>query len=219
MAWVSGWASDISIWEDEIYERFPNFSHRFVDYWDLLSADSDEIPGIGRAGVVVGWSMGTLALLRNLSQKPKEQRWILVCPIADFCAPGCWSRAAVRTLKFGIQVTKGYLPNAAANATGLASFSVLFGDSVPKEKKEKWLENAMRYSPEQLTAGLNYLMQKKADLSVITNENANEVEFLFGGQDKIVPLAQKELFPSGKICENLGHWLPDYFREIAGIIC
>ena len=193
MAWVSGWASDISIWEDEIYERFPDFSHRFVDYWDLISADSDEIPGIGRAGIVVGWSMGTLALLRNLSQKPKEQRWILVCPIADFCA--CWPRAAVR-------------------ATTLTSFSDLM-DDVPKEEKEKWLENAMRYSPEQLTAGLNYLIQKKADLSAA---NINELEFLFGAKDKIVPLAQKELFPSGKVYENLGHWLPDYFDEIHGMV-
>ncbi|MDR1812435.1 MAG: hypothetical protein LBQ87_06395 [Candidatus Fibromonas sp.] len=193
MAWVSGWASDISIWEDEIYKRFPDFSHRFVDYWDLISADSDEIPGIGRAGIVVGWSMGTLALLRNLSQKPKEQRWILVCPIADFCA--CWPRAAVR-------------------ATTPKSFSDLM-DDVPKEEREKWLENAMRYSPEQLTAGLNYLIQKKADLSAA---NINELEFLFGAKDKIVPLAQKELFPSGKVYENLGHWLPDYFGEIYGMV-
>jgi len=212
IAWVSGWASDISIWEDEIYEHFPNFSHRFVDYLDLLSSEDIVL----KSEIIVGWSMGTLALMRNLDQKPKEQRWILVCPIADFCAPGCWSRAAVKALRLGIKVTRDYLPRVAANATSLTSFSVLFGDSVPKEKKEQWLENAMRYSPEQLVAGLDYLMQKKADLSAA---NVNELEFLFGAQDKIVPLAQKELFPSGKICENLGHWLPDYFGEISKIIC
>jgi len=215
IAWVSGWASDISIWEDEIYERFSEFSHRFVDYFDLLPNPSDfwdKNPRVREAGLVVGWSMGTLALLSNLSKKPVGQRWILVCPIADFCAPGCWSRAAVKALKLGIKVTKGYLPRAAANATSLTSFSILFGDSVPKEKKEKWLENAMRYSPEQLIAGLDYLMQKKVDLS---EANANELEFLFGAQDKIVPLAQKELFPSGKVCENFGHWLPDYFTNFS----
>ncbi len=191
IAWISGWASDISIWEDEIYECFSNFSHRFVDYWDLISSEDFVVP---KSGIVVGWSMGTLVLLKNLHKKPKEQRWILVCPIADFCA--CWPRAIVR-------------------ATTLTSFSDLMAD-VPKEEMERWLENASRYSPEQLTAGLNYLIQKKADL---TEPAVAELELFFGEKDKVVPLAQKDLFSSGKVCENLGHWLPDYFSEIHKAVC
>ena len=88
------------------------------------------------------------------------------------------------------------------------SFSALMGD-IPREKREKWIENAMRYSPEDLAAGLDYLMQKKTDLTApIPN-----AEFIFGGQDKIVPLAQKKLFSqqTAKICEDSGHWLPGYF--------
>ncbi|MDR3002129.1 MAG: hypothetical protein LBU89_12810 [Fibromonadaceae bacterium] len=193
VTWVSGWASDVSIWEDEIYERFSNFSHRFVDYFDLISCE--EITS--KSGIVVGWSMGTLMLLQSLAKKPAEQKWILVCPIADFCAEGCWPLSAVRATKQGI------LQNTEQT---LMSFSAMMGD-VQKEEREKWVENAMRYSPKQLAQGLDYLMQKKADLTV-PHQN---VEFIFGAQDKIVPLAQKELFPSGKISENSGHWLLDYF--------
>jgi pimeloyl-ACP methyl ester carboxylesterase len=215
IAWVAGWASDVSIWSDEIYERFSNFSHRFIDYSDLISSEEFVVP---TSEIVVGWSMGTLVLLRNLHKKPKEQKWILVCPIADFCAPGCWSHTAVKALRLGIQVARGYLPRVAANAAGLTSFSVLFGDSVQKEKKDKWLENAQRYSPEQLIAGLDYLMQKKADLTV----PCQNVELLFGKQDRVVPLAQKELFGEFEgqihVFENLGHWLPDYICAAPHII-
>ena len=184
MAWVSGWASDISIWENDIYERFPNYSHRFIDYYDLVRADFDINT---ESEIVVGWSLGTLALLKNLSKKIEEQKWILVCPITDFCA--CWRPAVIR-------------------ATTLESFSALLGDV---EGKEKWLENALRYSPEQLSAGLEFLIQEKADLEV-PHEN---VEFILGAKDKVVPLKQCD----GTVCENLGHWLPDYFattQTIAG---
>jgi hypothetical protein len=202
MTWVSGWASDISIWEDEIYERFP-LSHRFVDYWDLISDCPDNFwdknPRIAESQTIVGWSMATLALLRNLHKKPAEQKWILICPIADFCGKGCWKPAAVR-------------------AATPASFSALMGNT-PKEEKEKWVENAMRYSPQQLAAGLDYLIEKKVDFTGIPSKGSN-IKLLFGKEDRIVPLAQKELFApllaTGAqitVCESLGHWLLDYLKE------
>jgi len=189
ITWISGWASDISIWEDEIYERFPDYKHCFLGYSDLTSSSEFVVP---KSEIVVGWSMGTLVLLRNLHKKQKEQKWILVCPIADFCTAGCWPQAAVQ-------------------ATTPKIFSALMG-KIPENEKEKWLENAMRYSAEQLALGLNYLAQKKADLSV----PCQNVELLFGKQDRVVPLAQKELFLATgwriHVFENLGHWLPDYIR-------
>jgi len=205
IAWVSGWASDISLWESSIYERFPNFSHRFVDYFDLLPAPDefwDNNRGIGEAGLVVGWSLGTLALLRNLHRIQKEQKLVLVCPIANFCAEGCWQLSALRATKRGI------LQNTEQT---LMSFSALMVGNMKKEEREKWVENAMRYSPKQLAVGLDYLMQKKADVSV----SRSNTKLIFGGQDKVVPLAQKDLFSSFHkesiaVCENLGHWLPDY---------
>jgi len=192
IAWVSGWASDISMWENEIYERFPNFSHRFVDYFDLLPE-----PDIGKAGLIVGWSMGTLVLLKNLHKISNEQKLILICPIADFCAKGCWSLSAVRTTKQGI------LQNTEQT---LMSFSALMGN-VKKEDREKWVENAMRYTPKLLADGLDYLMQNKADVSKL----GSNVKLIFGEQDEVVPIAQKELFSYDMETINSGHWLPDYF--------
>jgi len=202
IAWVSGWASDISLWENRIYEHFPNFSHRFVDYFDLLPTP-DELRGIWEAGLVVGWSMGTLALLRNLHKMQKGQKLVLICPIADFCAKGCWQPSALRATKQGI------LQNTEQT---LMSFSALMGN-MEKEERQKWVENAMRYSPKQLADGLDYLMQNKADIS----GPLSNAKLIFGGQDKVVPLAQKELFSnfchkeSIVVCEDLGHWLLDFF--------
>ncbi len=202
ISWISGWASDISIWEDEIRERFPDYTHRFVGYSDLISSEEFVVP---KSEIVIGWSMGTLALLRNLHKKPKEQKWILVCPIADFCAAGCWPRVVMK-------IATNCWPQAVVRAMTPKIFSALMG-KIPKIEKEKWLENAMRYSPKQLALGLDYLVQKKADLTV----PCQNVSLLFGKRDKIVPLAQKNLFLPGAgwqihIFENLGHWLPDYIR-------
>ncbi|MDR2580224.1 MAG: hypothetical protein LBC85_04440 [Fibromonadaceae bacterium] len=200
--WISGWASDVSVWENEIYERFPGHSHRFIDYFDLLPEPDDfwdNNPRIGEAGLVVGWSMGTLALLRNLHKKPSEQKWLLICPVADFCVDGCWSLAAVKAMK------RGVLENTEQT---LMAFSALMGET-SKEKRERWLGNALKYSPKQLAQGLDYLMQKKAECNSALN-----VEFIFGEKDKVVPLAQKELFPSARVCENQGHWIDEFFDTI-----
>jgi len=213
MTWVSGWASDISIWENEIYEHF-QFSHRFVDYWDLISNDPDNFwdknPRIAESQTIVGWSIATLALLRNLHKKPSWQKWILVCPIADFCGEGCWQPSVVKATKRGI------LENTEQTLIG---FCAMMGN-VPKEEKEKWVENAMRYSPEQLATGLDYLMEKKADFAKISGNGLN-IELIFGEEDRIVPIAQKELFAplltqtdtQIKVYDNLGHWLPDYLKR------
>jgi pimeloyl-ACP methyl ester carboxylesterase len=207
ITWVSGWASDISIWEDEIYKCFPDFSHRFVDYYDLLPEPDDfwdDNPKIAETGLIIGWSMGTLALLRNVHKKPQEQKWILICPIANFCAEECWQPSAVRATKQGV------LENSEQT---LLSFSSLMGNT-QKDEREKWVENALKYSPKQLATGLDYLMQKKADIS--PTATFSNIEIIFGEEDKIVPIAQKKLFNNTemqiKICENLGHWLPDYIR-------
>jgi pimeloyl-ACP methyl ester carboxylesterase len=202
IAWVSGWASDISLWENKIYEQFPSFSHRFIDYFDLLPNPDDfweHNPRVAEAGLVVGWSMGTLALLRNLHKKAREQKWVLLCPIANFCAEGCWAPSAVRATRRGI------LENTEQT---LMSFSALMGD-VPRKEREEWVENAMRYSPKQLAQGLDYLMQTSFEFK--HSEVAN-VELVFGEKDKVVPLAQKELFAglvaaggAVRVCEGAGH--------------
>jgi len=205
IAWVSGWACDISVWKDKIRKQFPKYSHCFVKYGDLISGDSpddfwDKNPRVAKAGIVVGWSMGTLALLRNLHKKPKGQKWILVCPIADFCAPGCWPRHSVKS-------------------TTLTAFFALMCD-VPEKERKACLENALRYSPEQLEAGLGYLMRKKANFTELSE--SLDIKLIFGGQDRVVPLAQKRAFApllkkkglQVETFKNLGHWLPDYFSNL-----
>lgn len=199
ITWVSGWASDFSVWEDRIYEQFPSYSHRFIDYFDLLpepDAFWDKNPRVADSGTVVGWSMGTLALLRNLHKKNSEQKWILLCPIANFCVKGCWQIAVVRATRQGI------LENTEKT---LMSFSALMGDT---QDMEKWVENALRYSPNQLAAGLDYLQKTSAKPC-----EAQNVELVFGEKDKVVPIAQKELFSelfpkfSVRVVENTGHWV------------
>ncbi|GHV13760.1 hypothetical protein AGMMS49938_08780 [Fibrobacterales bacterium] len=226
IAWVSGWASDISLWEDDIYSAFPNFSHRFIDYFDLIPNPDDfwdNNPRIAESEIVLGWSMGTLALLRNLHKKSAEQKWILLCPIADFCAKGCWSVSALRATKNAI--LDETTPNATEKALSL--FAELMGTK--GDENERWVENALRYTPEQLATGLAYLEKQIAPLSsAVTNlsssVNANiegtefrNVELIFAELDKVVPLAQKLIFPdciSSKTIEGQGHYLPSHFGQL-----
>jgi hypothetical protein len=218
VAWVSGWASDISAWESEIYEQFPNYSHRFIDYFDFLPNPDDfwdKNPRIAEASAVVGWSMGPLALLRNLHKKPPEQKWFLLSPIADFCAEGCSPAAAVRAMRQGI------LENTEKT---LMSFSALMGD-MQREDREKWVECALRYSPKQLAAGLDYLQTATAVGATPrgcpavaqkdTKNNAQNIELIFGEKDQVAPIAQKELFSrlfpefSSRV-EDTGHFFLPY---------
>ena len=196
ITWVSGWASDLSVWEDLIYEKFPNYSHRFIDYYDLIPNPDDFLndnPRILESEIVVGWSMGTLAMLRNLSKKPSMQKWILLCPIANFC--DSHSKATVRAMRQGIKES---------TQQTLMQFSALM--DMPKSEREKWIENAQRYTPEQLGFGLDYLMNITAD-----NFEADEnVKLLFGTKDKVV----KKSFGNAEFVDDVGHFFTDYLDRI-----
>lgn len=212
IVWISGWASDISQWKTEITARFPQHAHTFLDYGDLLPEPDtlwERHPGLARADHIVAWSMGTLALLRQVQFKPSSQRWTLVAPIFDFCAPDIgWSRRTVHRMASQVRVD----PRAT-----LAQFATLMGPA-PPTTVAAWLERALRYTPEQLAMGLLYLAEKNAASPHQSTDGM--IRYLWGSSDRVVPpMQQRCLGPQAHIppvvLEDLGHWLLPYLEHIA----
>lgn len=212
IAWISGWASDISQWQTEITARFPQRIHTFLDYGDLLpnpDALWERHPELARADHIVAWSMGSLALLRQVQHKPAPQRWTLVAPILNFCAPGIgWPRRTVQRMASQVRVEP---------RTTLAQFATLMGTAAPATVAA-WLERALRYTPEQLAEGLLYLAEKSA---IPAHQSADgTTRYLWGTNDQVVPSAQQRCLglPTHNppvVLEDLGHWLLPYLEHIA----
>jgi pimeloyl-ACP methyl ester carboxylesterase len=191
---ISGWASDLDLWAQG----------RILSYGDLLPDPNgiwERYPELQEAAEIVAWSMGTLALLRNSARKPLGQVWHLVCPIADYCHPSTgWSTQAVELTKQGIL----------ADSRGtLLQFAALMGACEP-ELQDRWLARALRYSPQDLAVGLDYLKDKTA---TEFPEDLESVHLYFGEQDQVVPLAQEKLFPQAMpstVVKGAGHWLGEF---------
>jgi pimeloyl-ACP methyl ester carboxylesterase len=194
---ISGWASDIDLW----------VPGRTLSYGDLLPEPDgiwERFPELREAEEIVAWSMGTLALLRNAHRKPKGQVWRLVCPIADYCHKSTgWSKQAVELTKQGIL--------ADTRAT-LVQFAALMGPCEP-ELQERWLAKALKYSPQDLAVGLDYLKDKTV---VEFPEDLENIHLYFGERDQVVPIAQMELFPGAmprSVVKGAGHWLGEFLRS------
>ena len=85
--WLPDWASDLSLWQDDLTEVESSAGHTFVPYEEMVDNLDDlyKVSGLSKADVVVGWGMGAFLLLMNHDKKPAAQRWILLSPYADFC--------------------------------------------------------------------------------------------------------------------------------------
>lgn len=209
--WISGWASDISQWESEICARFPGHAHAYLDYRHLLP-DPDTLwqrhPELAQADHLIAWSQGTLALLRQIGHKPEHQRWTLLTPIADFCAPGIgWPRRTVQRMAKQIQSDP---------RTTLEQFSALMGPAAPATRAA-WLDRALAYSPADLAQGLDYLADLQVPPESITALDPARIQCLWGSADQVVPPAQSQLFAPAipaRTLADLGHWLLPYLDHI-----
>ena len=86
--WLPDFASDMGIWEDDLIGIAPDAEHVFVTYENMVSVLDNiyDLPGIAEASTVVGWGFGAFVLLRNAHNRPKNQKWILLSPYADYCS-------------------------------------------------------------------------------------------------------------------------------------
>jgi len=213
IAWIAGWASDITPWQNEIAQRYPTAEHLFLNYADLLpNPDTlwERNPALAQVDHIVAWSMGTLALLRSCPARPATQRWTLIAPIASFCAPGIgWRHRVVELTARQLQVDP---------ATCLANFAIRMG-TISDTTRQTWEHCALRHPPEALVQGLMYLANQNANIEQITTLlTPRNTLCIRGTNDTVVLPNQQQLFPSKvpyRLLNNAGHWLGDALDAIS----
>ena len=202
--WLPDWASDLSLWQDDLTEVEPSANHTFIPY-EVMADNLDDlykISGLAKADVVVGWGMGAFLLLKNHAKKPAAQRWILLSPYADFCdEESDWTATNLHFMARQMQTT---------TEPGLNSFAEQFEDEFG-EWQDDWMDCAKKMSAEKLARGISYL----ADNQIVTPiENAKEIEVIYGRMDRAVPPVQtlklREFLPNVEFKERpkAGHWPP-----------
>lgn len=202
--WLPDWASDLTLWEDDLTEVDSSAHHVFVPYEKMVkSLDSlYKINGMSSSSTVVGWGMGAFALLMNAANRPEGQKWILLSPFADFCDDsGDWTEQNLTFMARQIRTTV---------EPALKSFEEQFNEEFG-EWQDDWRRAASKMDPELLAEGITYLAQNKLSKPL---ENSDDIQVLYGRMDQAIPPAQtlklKELLPKASFRERpkAGHWPP-----------
>ena len=204
--WLPDWASDLSLWEDDLIDVSPDGEHSFVAYEEMISHVSSlyDIKGLSEATHVVGWGLGSLALMKNASNRPKNQNWILLSPFTNFCSDeNNWNQ---QNMLFIANQTKTSV-DPFLNAF-MELFDDEFGDWV-----DEWKFAAKKMSPEALGEGLAYLAQNRIE-SEIPFDGSAETKILYGKMDQAVKpsmtIGLKDFLPYAQFKERpkAGHWPP-----------
>ena len=202
--WLPDWASDLTLWEDDLTEVDSSAHHVFVPYEKMVkSLDSlYKINGMSSSSTVVGWGMGAFALLMNAANRPEGQKWILLSPFADFCDDsGDWTEQNLTFMARQIRTTV---------EPALKSFEEQFNEEFG-EWQDDWRRAASKMDPELLAEGITYLAQNKLSKPL---ENSDDIQVLYGRMDQAIPPAQtlklKEFLPKASFKERpkAGHWPP-----------
>ena len=187
--WLPDWASDLTLWEDDLTEVDSSAHHVFVPYEKMVkSLDSlYKINGMSSSSTVVGWGMGAFALLMNAANRPEGQKWILLSPFADFCDDsGDWTEQNLTFMARQIRTTV---------EPALKSFEEQFNEEFG-EWQDDWRRAASKMDPELLAEGITYLAQNKLSKPL---ENSDDIQVLYGRMDQAIPPAQtlklKEFLP------------------------
>lgn len=202
--WLPDWASDLSLWEDDLTDADASAKHTFVPY-ETMAAHLDDIyavDGLAKANTVVGWGLGAFLLILWAAKRPKGQKWILLSPFADFCdESGPWNSENLlfkaREMHSSIDV-------------GLNAFKEQFDDEF-SDWPDEWLAAAKKMDATLLANGLKFLAAHRVE-SVV--ENSEDTQVLFGRMDQDVTPAMtlrlKEFLPKATFKERpkSGHWPP-----------
>ncbi|SHM35117.1 hypothetical protein SAMN05720472_1076 [Fibrobacter sp. UWR3] len=202
--WLPDWASDLSLWEDDLTDADASADHVFVPY-ETMAANLGNvyaIDGMPKAETVVGWGLGALLLMCAQSKRPKLQKWILLSPFADFCdEDGPWNS---ENILFKAREMHG------SKNVALDAFKDQFGEEF-SDWPDEWLEAAQKMDPDSLAEGLRFMVQNRIDRVI---ENGDDIQVLYGRMDQDVTPAMtlklKEFLPKATFKERpkSGHWPP-----------
>jgi hypothetical protein len=201
--WLSGFATNLGVWEDDLIEIESDADHTFISYTQVIENPNDlytSIAGLLKADVVVASDVAALALIQSLEKRPQGQKWILLAPIVNFCeGEDGWPKNQV------LLMAKAMQKNTKA---ALAEFEELLGPC-DESIQEEWLDSALHMPPASLAKGLDFLANTVTE-DPIRLENT---EVIFGREDLLVtPQFAKyvtTMLPGTRVQERLksGHWV------------
>lgn len=199
--WLSGLASDLNAWEDDLSLVDSDAEHTFVSYADVIASVGNifALPVVAKADVLVGMDFSALVMLKNLSKRPKGQRWVMLAPILDFChGEDAWPQKQV--LLMAREVKK--MPKNA-----LQDLLELFGPA-DEFHQELWMETALKMGADKIAAGFEYLATEKIEEPV----DVPRCEVRFGKEDAWITApavdAAKKLLNGANVLTRpkAGHW-------------
>lgn len=202
--WLPDWAADLGMWEDDLVAVDSSADHVFVPYEKMAECLDHiyDLSGIKEASTVVGWGLGALALMCNAADRPKNQKWILLSPFADFCSEeGNWDE---QNLQFMARRTLTTVE------PSLNAFMELYENEFG-EWQDDWLKNAEKMKPQALCDGLSYLAKNRIEQCIPVT---GETKVLYGRLDEAIKpemtLSLKPLLPGAEFKERpkAGHWPP-----------
>ena len=168
--WLPDWASDLTLWEDDLTDVDSSAHHVFIPYEKMVK-NLDclyKIAGMPAASTVVGWGMGAFVMLMNAANRPADQKWILLAPFADFCDDaGDWTEQNLTFMARQIRTTI---------EPALNSFQEQFEGEFG-EWQDDWRRAASKMDPELLAEGINYLAHNSLAKPL---ENSANIQVLYG---------------------------------------
>ena len=203
--WLPDFASDLSMWEDDLVGVSPAADHSFVQYTEMAEHLESifDLKGLSKATHVVGWGLGAFALLWSADKRPKGQKWILLSPFADLGSEDSnWT-------------SQNLLFMARQAASTVEPVVNAFGELIQDEFgdwQEDWLDTAKKMPPKSISEGLFFLAQHRVEN--VLPVDANDVQVLYGRLDTAVPpsvtLELKDFLPGVSFKERpkAGHWPP-----------
>ena len=161
--WLPDWASDLSLWEDDLTDADASADHVFVPYETMAAnlGDVYAIDGMSKAETVVGWGLGAFLLMISAAKRPKAQKWILLSPFADFCdSDGPWNSENILFKAREMHDSKEVALNA---------FKDQFGEEF-SDWPDEWIDAARKMDPARLADGLRFLAQNRINRVVENSE-------------------------------------------------
>lgn len=220
IACVGGWGSAPSLWQP-LARALPEAALETIAWWECLGPSGGPLGRLLVAGpdaeppaLVLGWSLGAVAVLRAALAVPASHRPPLLCLLsgtarmtADGGNPGADPRA-LRAMRMRLSRRDP------TGVTGvLRDFASLCaaGEAAASDFEARYLEQSVEVPRRALDDGLSFLAQ--TDLRASLEKTAVPALWIHGENDAVIPLASARAAAARpparlEVLPGRGHALP-----------
>ncbi len=190
--WLAGWASDLSLWENNLKLRFPQHQHSFLNF-----VEASAFHDFHSYDVCIFWSLAA----HFSPEATPDTHFLFINPALQFCSPPYgWNKRHLDRMISGIQKDP---------KTVLKSFAKQLG--LNENDESTWISRALLFSTEDLITGLLTLRDKAGPTL------PSDSTIFVGEKDAITPLShQEKLWGEIKVVPLASHFPIQevYLKEI-----